>query len=292
MPELPEVQTIVDDLNKTVKGLKITGFWNDWKKLIKQPKIEEFGKQIKGKKILGAKRRAKYILINLSAEKTLIIHQKISGHMLYGRWKLVAGSWQAATAGPLRDDPQNRFIRFILFLSNGKMLALSDLRRFAKILLINTDKINELKDIKELGPEPLDKNFTFEKFKGILKKKKGKIKTVLMDQTVIAGIGNIYSDEILWYAGVNPLKRIENLTEEKLKEIYKAIKKVLPIAINAKGDSMQDYRRLRGELGNYQYMQNAYQQTGKKCKKGDGGIIERLKIAGRSGHFCPVHQKL
>jgi len=292
MPELPEVETIVDDLNKTVKGLKITGFWNDWKKLIKQPKIEEFGEQIKGKKILSARRRAKYILIDLSGGKTLIIHQKISGHMLYGHWTLKAGSWEALTAGPMKDDKQNRFIRFILFLNNKKMLALSDLRRFAKVLLIDTNKLNELKEIKKLGPEPLDKNFNFGKFKEILKKKKGKIKTILMDQTVIAGIGNIYADEILWYAGINPLKRTEKLSEGELKEIYQTIKKVLFIAINAKGDSMQDYRRLNGELGNYQYLQKAYQMTGEKCAKNDGGIIQRLKVGGRSTHFCPRHQKL
>ena len=292
MPELPEVQTIVDDLNKTVKGLKITGFWNDWEKLIKQPKIEEFEKQIKGKRILSARRRAKYILIDLSGGRTLIIHQKISGHMLYGRWKLEVGNWKALTAGPLRNDKQNRFIRFILFLDNKKMLALSDLRRFAKVLLVDTNKLNELKEIKELGPEPLDKSFNFGKFKEILKKKKGKIKTVLMDQTVIAGIGNIYADEILWYAGINPLKRTEKLNEGGLKKIYQAIKKVLPMAINAKGDSMQDYRRLNGELGNYQYFQKAYQMTGEKCAKKDGGVIKKIKVGGRGTHFCPKHQKL
>lgn len=292
MPELPEVQTIVDDLNKAVKGLKITGFWNDWKKLIKEPKIEEFGKQIKGKKILGARRRAKYILVDLSEQKTLIIHQKISGHMLYGKWEQEGKNWKATEKGPIRGDPQNRFIRFILFLSNGKMLALSDLRRFAKVLLVDTDKLNELKDIKELGPEPLDKNFTFEKFKGTLKKKKGKIKTVLMDQTIIAGLGNIYADEVLWHAGIHPLKRVDRLSEQELKKIHKTIKKVLQIAIDAKGDSMQDYRRLNGELGSYQYIQKAYQMTGKKCSKKDGGVIKKIKVGGRGTHFCPKHQKI
>ena len=292
MPELPEVQTIVDDLNKAVKGLKITGVWTDWKKMVKQPKYDEFEKQLKGREILQARRRAKYILIDLSDGKTLLIHQKISGHLLFGRWEIRNGKWEAAEKGPLRDDPQNRFIRFILLLDNGKMLALSDLRRFAKVLLVDTNKLNELKEIKELGPEPLDKSFDFGKFREILKNKKGKIKTILMDQTVIAGIGNIYADEILWYAGINPLKRTEKLSENELKEIYKAIKKVLLIAINAKGDSMQDYRRLSGELGNYQYMQKAYQMTGEKCAKKDGGVIKKIRVGGRGTHFCPKHQRL
>jgi len=292
MPELPEVQTIVDDLNKAVKGLKITGVWTDWKKMVKQPKYDEFEKQLKGREILQARRRAKYILIDLSDGKTLLIHQKISGHLLFGRWEIRNGKWEAAEKGPLRDDPQNRFIRFILLLDNGKMLALSDLRRFAKVLLVDTNKLNELKEIKELGPEPLDKSFDFGKFREILKNKKGKIKTILMDKTVIAGIGNIYADEILWYAGINPLKRTEKLSENELKEIYKAIKKVLLIAINAKGDSMQDYRRLSGELGNYQYMQKAYQMTGEKCAKKDGGVIKKIRVGGRGTHFCPKHQRL
>ncbi len=292
MPELPEVETIVRDLNKAVKGLKITDVWVDWKKIIRQPNYDVFVRQAKNQKILGARRRAKYILIDLSDNKTIIIHQKISGHLLYGQWETKNNIPKSLVSGPLKSDPQNQFIRFILFLSNGKMLGLSDLRRFAKVLLLDTNEINELKEIKALGPEPLEKDFSFEKFKEIICKKRGKIKPVLMDQTVIAGIGNIYSDEILWHAKIHPLRPIEKLKEQELKEIYRAIKKVLLMAIEARGDSMQDYRRLSGELGNYQYQQKAYQMTGKKCPRNDGGIIKRIKIAGRSAHFCPVCQRL
>jgi formamidopyrimidine-DNA glycosylase len=292
MPELPEVETIVRDLNKSVKRLKITSVWVDWKKIIRQPSYEEFVKQVKNRKILEARRRAKYILIDLSGNKTIIIHQKISGHLLYGNWEIENNIPKSLIPGPLRDDSQNRFIRFILFLDNKKALGLSDLRRFAKVLLLDTDKLNELKEIKELGPEPLERDFSFEKFKEIICKKRGKIKPVLMNQNVIAGIGNIYSDEILWYAKIHPLKPVERFKKQELREIYQAIKKVLPTAIEAKGDSMQDYRRLSGELGNYQYQQKVYQMTGRKCPRNDGGIIKRIKIAGRSAHFCSVCQKL
>lgn len=292
MPELPEVETTVRDLNKRVIGLKITGVWTDWSKLFKEPKgVKKAAEILKGRKILGARRRAKYIFLDLSGNKTLIIHQKISGHLLYGRWKPAAGSWQAAIAGPLKDDPQNRFIRLIFFLSNGRMLALSDLRRFGKALILDTDKIYEFKEFKELGPEPLDKLFTFEKFREIIKRKKGKIKQILMNQNVIAGIGNIYSDEILWYAGIHPLRQTADLKDSELKSIYKSIKKVLPIGIKARGDSMQDYRTISGELGSYQYKQKTYQLTGKKCSKKDGGIIKRIRVNNRSAHFCPLHQK-
>lgn len=291
MPELPEVETIVRDLNKNVKGLKITDTWFDWKKLIKEPKPELFKRQIKGRKILGAKRRAKYILIGLSGDKTLLIHQKISGHMLYGKWEMKDKEWKSVLPGPLKNDPQNRFIRFVLFLNNGKMLALSDLRRFAKILLIDTDKVKESKDIKSLGPEPLEKSFTYDKFKEITSRKKGKIKTVLMDQTFIAGIGNIYSDEILWYSGINPLRQVNDLKEKELRGIFKEIKKVLSVGIKKHGDSMKDYRRLKGDKGGYQNVQKVYQMTNKACFKKDGGIIKRIKIGGRSAHYCPKHQR-
>lgn len=290
VPELPEVETIVRGLNKTVKGLKITDTWFDWKKLIKEPKPELFKKQLKGRKILRAERRAKYILIDLSGDKTLVIHQKISGHLLYGKWQQEGKEWKSTLVGPLKNDPRNGFIRFILFLNNGKMLALSDLRRFAKILLLDKDKVEELKDSKALGPEPLNKSFNFEKFKDIFSRKKGKIKTVLMDQTVIAGIGNIYSDEILWHAGIHPLHQVSSLKEKELKEIFKAIKKVLLLAIKKQGDSMQDFRLLSGGMGHYQEIQKAYQMTGEKCGKKDRGVIKRLKIGGRSAHFCPKHQ--
>ena len=292
MPELPEVETIVNDLNKNVKGLKITNVWVDWKKIIRHPNYDDFVKQIKNKRILQARRRAKYILIDLSKNKTLIIHQKMSGHLLYGKWSIKDNIPKSLTPGPLKDDSQNRFIRFILYLSNGKQLGLSDLRRFAKALLVDTDKVEELKEIKELGPEPLEKDFNFNKFKEVICKKRGRIKQVLMNPSVIAGIGNIYSDEILWYSRIHPLKRTEKLKDKELKNIYSAIQKVLKMGIEAKGDSMQDYRRLSGELGSYQYKQKAYQMMGKKCPRNDGGVFERIKIGGRSAHFCPVCQKL
>ena len=199
--------------------------------------------------------------------------------------------WEAVEEGPLKNDSRNQFIHLVISLSNGKQLALSDLRKFAKVLIWSTEKLNEMKDLRELGPDPLAQSFTFEKFKDILSGGKGKIKQFLMAQNKIAGIGNIYSDEILWEAGIHPLREVQKIYEVELRKIYKAIKKVLLKAIKAKGDSMSDYRRPSGEKGKYQELQNVYQMTGKKCKKGDGGVIQRLKISGRSAHFCPVHQK-
>jgi formamidopyrimidine-DNA glycosylase len=194
MPELPEVETIVRQLNKKVVGRKIMDAWTDWPRTIRTHTLANFIAEIAGRKILRAYRRAKYVMVDLSSNKTLIIHQKISGHLLYGKWVIEHNKPMAITEGPIKSDPQNRFIRFMLYLDNGYMLGLSDLRRFGKVLLVDTEKVENITEIKKLGPEPLDKNFTLKRFQEVMAKKRGVIKKVLMDQFVIAGIGNIYSD--------------------------------------------------------------------------------------------------
>ena len=304
MPELPEAQTIVSDLRKILPGLKIVGVETDWKKMFKNCSFENFKKEVVGEKILDVRRIGKNILIDLTGNKTILVHQKMTGHFLYGKWELVtppvAGEarWLGKEAGAIRDDPQNRFIHLVFDLSNKKQLALSDLRKFAKVLLWPTDKLSALKDINNLGPDPTAENFDFNKFQERLAPlaaglggKKGKIKTVLMDQSVFAGIGNIYSDEILWLAGIHPLRQVSSLAQEELEKIFSSTKKILKKAIEARGTSDSDYRDPSGNKGGYQKMLYVYGLKGEKCQKKDGGIIARLKVGGRSAHFCPVHQK-
>lgn len=283
MPELPEVETIVNDLKKVLPGLKIRDVWSDF---FDAKKIK---KETSGKKILKVGRKGKNILIRLSHSQVILVHQKMTGHLLYGKWRVKSGKWVSLIPGPLR-DPENRFIHLIFFLSNRKQLALCDMRKFAKVVVIPTEKIPE--EFKKLGPEPFDKNFTIAKFSKIIKTKRGAIKKVLMDQGAIAGIGNIYSDEILWLAGIHPLKPVQELSETEIKKIYGSIKPVLKKAIKARGSSYIDYRDAFGKKGKYQEMHCAYQQTGKMCGKKDGGIIKKIKMAGRSAHFCPIHQKM
>ncbi len=292
MPELPEVQTIVSDLQKILPGLKIADVQTDWKKMFKNISFENFRKKVIGEEILNVRRVGKNILIGLSDNKTILVHQKMTGHFLYGNWELKNGKWLSEVSGPTRDDPQNRFIHLVFDLSNKRQLALSDLRKFAKVLLWPTDKLSELKDINDLGPDPTAPDFDFNKFQERLAGKKGKIKTVLMDQFVFAGIGNIYSDEILWLSGIHPLKPIPSLTQEELKSIFNSTKKILKRALDARGTSDSDYRDPYGKKGKYQEMLYVYGLEGEKCQKKDGGIITRLKVGGRSAHFCPIHQKL
>lgn len=293
MPELPEVETIVRDLRKEIVGRKIENVWTDFSKIIKRPKnLEDFEREIKGKKIEKFWRRGKNIIFELSNNYSLLIHQKMTGHLLFGKWKIEDGKWISTTPGPLKEDPMNKFLHLIFFLDNSWQLALSDLRKFAKVELWKTEELRNSKQFKELGPEPLERNFTFLKFKGALqKKKKGKIKQILMDQTIIAGIGNIYSDEILWRAKIHPFKNVSKLSKIELKKIYEAMKEILPLAIKLGGESISDYRRPSGEKGFYDKARKVYRREGEKCPDCNG-IVKRVKIGGRSAHFCPKCQKL
>ena len=290
MPELPEVETIIRDLKKEVLGRTLVGVWTDFSKMIKLPKkFEQFKKEIKGKKIQKIWRRGKNIIFDLSDNKILLIHQKLTGHLLLGKWELKGGEWKSLISGPLADDSMNRFLHLIFSLDDGYQLALSDLRKFAKVELL--DKATLKKELSSFGPEPLEKNFTFEKFKKCLKDKKGKIKQVLMNQEVIAGIGNIYSDEILWEAKIHPFKDTSELSYNELRRIYQAMREILPKAIKAGGESISDFRRIFGEKGGFDSLRKVYRREGEKCSR-CGTIIKRIKLAGRSAHFCPECQKL
>jgi formamidopyrimidine-DNA glycosylase len=298
MPELPEVETIVRDLKKMVLSRTFIDVWTDFPKNIRlrqgsggqvKKSFEVFRKEIKNRKIKKIWRRGKNILFELSGSKILLVHQKMTGHLLLGKWHKEKSIWYSEIKGPLSDDPKNAFLHIIFFLDNKKQLALSDMRKFAKIELWEMDDFRKNSEIKFLGPEPLDKKFTFDKFLEVFPKK-GKIKQVLMNQSVIAGIGNIYSDEILWLAKVHPEKDVSKISRNDFQRIYAATKGVLKKAVSLKGDSFSDYRLISGLKGGYQKIQNVYGQGKKPCPRKDGGVIQRLKIGGRSAHFCPVCQ--
>ena len=286
MPELPEVQTTASGLDRVVRNLSIVDVWTDYdspffkgSETIKDPKyFALFRKQVQGRKILHVSRRAKNVLINLRGNFTVLVHMKMTGHLLYGDYD--------------RSDSFNRHIHLIFYLSNGKNIELSDLRKFAKVTLVKTDEFHLSTHLKDIGPEPLEKEFTFAVFKKrIQTRPKGKIKPVLMDQTILAGVGNIYADESLWRAGIHPEQIVSSIPEKKLKELYEAIRTTLLKGIDFGGDSMSDYRNIHGKRGKFQEEHQAYRRHGKKCgKKGCKGFITRIVVAGRGTHFCPIHQ--
>ena len=286
MPELPEVETTTRGLRKAIVGLTIKNVWTDLntkdkrqKEAVANPKFfAYFRKEVLGKKVISVERRAKNILINLSDSKTILVHMKMTGHFLYGNYK---------------KDSINRFIHFVITFNDKKKLYFSDMRKFGKITLLDTGTAHDTKHLNNIGPEPLGKRFTITNFKlRILRKQKGKIKSVLMDQSVIAGIGNIYSDEILWRAGVHPERPVKKVHDRELKLIFKATKETLKKGIDFGGDSMSDYRNIHGLPWKFQLHHQVYRRTGKKCRKPKcGGVIKRKIINGRSAHFCNVHQK-
>ncbi|MEI8174375.1 MAG: DNA-formamidopyrimidine glycosylase [bacterium] len=286
MPELPEVETTTQGLRKTILRLTVKDVWTSYDSpyfhgsdSIKDPTyFKYFKKTIKNQKIKSVNRRAKNILINLSNKYTILVHMKMTGHLMYGDYN--------------KKDPYNRHIRLIFYLSNGKTLELCDTRKFAKVTLLPTETMHETIHLKNIGPEPLEKEFTFNIFKKqINKKPNGKIKTILMDQNIIAGIGNIYSDEILWESSVHPERKVSTLKEKEMKIMFKTLKEILKKGINFGGDSMSDYRDINGERGKFQIYHEAYRRAGEKCRKRNcKGIIKRKIVNGRSAHFCDTHQ--
>ena len=345
MPELPEVQTTVDGLNKFVKNLTIKDVWTDFyskdkrfKDSIKNPEyFIWFKKTVLNAKILKAERRAKNILIHLDNKYTILIHMKMTGHLLYGTYrevknqksklksaKLAQNNEQSAyvlcrprySGDPSSDsrldsrlrgndtttwtpiepeslkDPFNRFIHLVFTLSDGKHLALCDSRKFSKTVLLETENAHKTKHLENIGPEPLNKNFTWSDLKErVTTRPNGKIKQVLIDPSVLAGIGNIYSDEALWLAGIHPERTSKSISDKEMKILFKSIQAVLLKGIDFGGDSMSDYRNILGLPGKFHHEQNVYKRKKEKCrKKGCKGIIERIVVGGRSTHFCPEHQ--
>lgn len=301
MPELPEVHTTVTILNKLICTKTISDSWSNYASLNYDGKqnikndlyFKKFKKEIRGKKILKVSRRAKNILIELDNKEIILIHMKMTGHLLFGKFSYNKNKkeWSANEPGPLQ-DPFNRFIHFIITFSDGTHLALSDMRKFATVTFIK-DRSKLIEVFKKTGPEPLEKNFDWKVLKSCLSKRpKQKIKTVLMDQNLVAGIGNIYSDEILWASFIHPERTVLTLTDLEYKLLTKNIKLILSKGINFGGDSMSDYRNPYGLPGSFQLQHNTYRRTNLKCKrKTCNGTIQRKVISGRSAHFCNECQR-
>lgn len=290
MPELPEVQTVVNDLNEKIVGHTVIDFWSDWPKAIKNKSLKNFQKEIQDRKILNVRRIGKNIFIDLSGKKTLYIHLKMTGHLL-----IKSKNHEPKTKNYF-GDKVNSYVHHIWYLQtkNHKLqtnLEFSDVRKFAKIVLDDTQKIAKLPEIEKLGVDAMSSEFSFKKFTEILDNKKGKpIGVVLMDQELISGIGNIYRSEILFESGVLPQRKISSLSLNEKKSIYKNIKKVLQKAIKMRGTSDSDYRDTDGAPGNFQKVLKAYRKAGKKCPR-CGTMIKRMTLGQRSVFYCPKCQK-
>jgi formamidopyrimidine-DNA glycosylase len=290
MPELPEVETIRRDLESELIGLKFTNVDFFWTGSIKGVTPPVFKKSIIGKSIVAVVRRAKNLAIKLSSGQYILMHMKMTGHLLIekGNQKLDKdGGWNEKS-GPLA-DPQNQYIRVVFWLNNGNMLAFSDLRKFGYIKLVTQKELYD--GFGLYGPEPFTKEFSVEYLTGVFSKKKQAIKKVIMDQSIIAGIGNIYADEILWETKINPQLPANKLTKAQIKNIHKTTADILKTAVKLRGTSTSDYRDTKGLRGNYESQLRAYRQTGKPCQRCHAAII-RIDLGGRGTHFCPNCQRM
>lgn len=305
MPELPEVHTTVTGLQKVLPGLSITDVWSDmWsesklaKNTIKdRTYFSYFKKYSLNQRVLQVRRRAKHILIDLENGFTIILHMKMTGHIMYGEYvqdKKYNGkewSWVPVKKNTPLSDPYNRHIHVVFTLSNGKQLVFCDSRKFGTIVVEKTATLHTER-FAHLGPEPLETTFTQNNFKErVMKSPTRAIKTVLMDQSIVAGIGNIYSDEMLHRAHILPTRTPKSLNETEWKNLFKAMKEVLLKGIDFGGDSTSDYRNIKGSRGEFHHKHLVYLRTKQKClTKKCTGVIEKKTIGGRSAHFCRTCQ--
>jgi formamidopyrimidine-DNA glycosylase len=276
VPELPEVETIRQDLIEQVKGKTIFGVRALVPDTLKNISIEAFAAKVGKSHIIEIGRRAKILLFHLSSGYTILVHLKMTGQLIY----------------TLSTKPLEKWTRVIFDLGEGGELRFRDMRRFGYIKLVRTEEISNQPDFLEFGPEPLTADFTLDVFERLLmSRSRGEIKPLLMNQNFIAGIGNLYADEILHYARVRPIRIAATLTEEEIAKIYKGIRTILPAAIKLRGSSVNMYVDLEGRQGGYVPHLQVYRREGQPCYRRDGGTIERIKLGGRSAHFCPVCQR-
>jgi len=290
VPELPEVETIARDLNRHARGRRIREVIIHAPKLVVPLTVNAFQGGVRGKTILGVKRRGKFLLVSLgvSARKPthiLLWHMRMTGHPLFRDERKETPEDRSAFA-----DSRNRHIRLSFRFTDGTRLDYSDVRKFGTLHLVDPDHISTHRSLVAMGPDALDPSWTAEKLHEALRKRKKAIKVALLDQTVIAGIGKIYADEILRTARLHPLLPTRRLTLADVRRMFRAIRTVLPRAVRARGTSIDDYRDLRGRGGKYGNVRRIYQRTGMPCFR-CGATIARIVVGGRGTHVCPQCQR-
>jgi len=274
MPELPEVETIKRDLEDKVRGKRVKRVIIKNEKCIKEPASKEFIRKVEGKRFEKIRRRGKFLLIGLDSLDTLVIHLKLTGQLIYSK------------EGEMID-----YTRLIFVFHDRSQLSFADVRGFGSIWLIPDEDFDRIPSLGSLGLEPLEDVFSLERFRDILRKKKrGKIKPLLMDQSLIAGIGNVYSQEALFLAGIHPERNPSELLDEEIRSLYNSLRKVLQEAIRYRGSSVDNYVDLEGKKGSYEQHLNVYGREGQSCPR-CGAKIRRITLAGRGTYFCPNCQK-
>jgi len=269
MPELPEVETIKNELLPHVVGRRITGVTLDWEGIVRQPSAEEFCSCLTGQEISGITRRGKYLIFSLSSGALLVIHLRLTGSLLIGQ----------------NSSPPPKYTRAIINLDKGTSLFFRDPRKFGRMRLVKDSNTITSK----LGPEPLESDFTPQVLAQRLSKRKAPIKAILLDQHFIAGIGNMYADEALFASRIHPLRSGNSLSPDEVERLHQAIQQVLWSAIGNKGASVENYFRPDGTLGTAHFEFKVAHRRGKTCPI-CGTPIQRLPIRNRGSYFCPKCQ--
>lgn len=286
MPELPEVETIKRELNNKLKGQTVSDLEIFWPKTVSPTLPKDFQKIIIGQKISGLKRRAKMLIIDLDNNLELIVHLKMTGQLIFvpEKGKIISGGH------PTHDvQTPGRHTRLVFHFKTGDTLYFNDLRKFGWVRILD-EKIRKYLET-EVGIEPLAKSFTLAVFKEIINRYPNRtIKQVMLDQHLIAGIGNIYADESAYLSGVLPMRKIKDLKAKEVADLHKNIIAVLKFSIQKKGTSSKNYRRSNGEMGGFLPYLMVYGRKNEKCKK-CGSLILKIKHAGRGTHYCPECQK-
>jgi formamidopyrimidine-DNA glycosylase len=298
MPELPEVETIRRDLAKVLVGKKITDVEVMNKSPVKQL-VESFKKALLNKKVKSIERIGKLMMFDLSDGNFLLIHLKMTGQLIYRHGhQIIEGGHNlpifsaeggSASGGKAQWLP-TKYTWVVWKFNDGSRLYFNDMRKFGYLKTV--DKKEKEKIVAKYGIEPLTKNFTLVNFKKVLDKRKTSIKSVLLNQALVAGIGNIYADEICFAAKVCPDRSVAKMSDTEIKKVFTASEVILKKAIAHKGTTFRDYVNAHGGKGNFSDYLQVYKRVGEKCLRCKKGIITARKIGGRSSHYCPVCQKV
>lgn len=273
MPELPEVETIRRTLCQHILEQTIEDVLIRWPGAVRGWDIFPFEQVVKGRRILSVDRRGKYLLIHLDEDWSLLAHMRMTGRL----------NFHAEPREP------EKHTHVVFKLSNGE-LHFTDTRKFGRILLVPTQECSNHPSLCILGPEPLEDDFTPQVLGERLKRRSVALKIALLDQKVVAGLGNIYVDESLFQAGLSPERAANSLSHKELKALHASIRTVLQAGIDAKGTSFRDYRDANGEKGSFQMALQVYGRGGEKCTH-CGSSLERRRLGGRTTVFCTHCQK-
>ena len=282
MPELPEVETVARDLRPRIVGATIVGARCTWSRTLRTHSPEAFAAAVAGRRVEAVGRRAKLIVVDLSGGAALTIHLKMTGQLF-----VVPA-----------DTPVDPYVRLVLELADDRDVRFRDIRKFGKVGLygrdpVTADLVTEAGGgavFADLGPEPLDPAFTLRDFRRRLRRRSGRLKPLLLDQSFVAGVGNIYADEALWAARLHPLRHAASLRAPDERRLFEAIRSILSEAVERRGSSIDDYTAPDGD-GSMQERLQVYQRTGESCPR-CGRPIKRIVIGARSTHFCSWCQRL